>query len=129
MPYADPEAERQARRRLYRTKKSVRETKRRGYLRNREKRIASARVSKLRIAFGLSPQAYEALYQSQHGRCAICGKSEEEVLVICKRKLFVDHDHNTGRIRGLLCMKCNGGLGMLLDSAEMLERALAYLRR
>lgn len=129
MPHADPEVEKRYRRERYRTKASVREEKRRQYVRNREKRIANARVSKLRNAFGLTTQAFDALYQAQHGRCAICGKTEEEAFVICKKKLFVDHDHETGRIRGLLCMKCNGGLGMFTDSTEMLERALAYLRR
>lgn len=128
MPYANPEDEKKYRRLRYRHSAKVRESKRQQYLRNRTKQIANARKSKLKIAFGLSEQAYEALFQSQNGRCAICRKTEDEALAICKKKLFVDHCHATGRIRGLLCMKCNGGLGMFGDSERVLVRALDYLR-
>lgn len=55
--------------------------------------------------------------------CAICGGTEPG------RRLAIDHDHDTGLVRGLLCRKCNGAIGLLGDSADRLEAALAYLRR
>ena len=64
---------------------------------------------------------YQALRAEQSGRCAICERPEG------KRRLQVDHDHQSGEIRGLLCPSCNAALGALNDSAELLERALDYL--
>lgn len=61
------------------------------------------------------------LYASQAGLCAICGKEPED------RRLAMDHCHATGRVRGLLCMHCNVGLGMFKDNKEVLEKAIAYL--
>ena len=63
------------------------------------------------------------LHQAQDGKCAICGKEPED------RRLAMDHCHATGRIRGLLCMHCNVGLGMFKDKKELLEQAIAYLSR
>lgn len=59
----------------------------------------------------------------QNGGCAICGKRQG----IETKKLGVDHDHCTGRIRGLLCSQCNRGLGKFGDSIEGIKRVLAYL--
>lgn len=72
------------------------------------------------IRFGLPVAEYVARRSSQGGACAICGKVAP---------LHVDHDHETGRFRGLLCSTCNTGLGKLGDSVESLERAIKYLRR
>ena len=66
--------------------------------------------------YGLSPDAYERLVANG---CAICGSTE---------RLRVDHDHNTGRIRGCLCHFCNIGLGFVERPNQWLDRALAYLR-
>ena len=61
---------------------------------------------------------------AQGGCCAICGTSDTG-----KRKAFaVDHNHDTGKIRGLLCSNCNTGIGNLRDNVELLERAIDYLR-
>lgn len=79
------------------------------------------RQNKLKYKFGLSLEAYAELLSGQHGRCAICGALPKS------RPLAVDHDHHTGRIRGLLCDRCNGGIGMLGDDIEILRRAIEYL--
>jgi hypothetical protein len=75
---------------------------------------------------GLSAAEYAALVALQGDRCAICGTTY-------KGKRFqlwpVDHDHRTGQIRGLLCSKCNLGLGNFDDDADRLEAAVNYLRR
>ena len=55
------------------------------------------------------------------GNCEICGRTHD--------KMHVDHDHVTGGFRGILCSRCNTGLGLFLDSTDMLEKAVAYLKR
>jgi hypothetical protein len=67
---------------------------------------------------------YEHLLASQHGACAICGYESRD-----GKRLRVDHCHETGQIRGLLCSTCNTGLGGLGDSIEGVKRALDYLIR
>lgn len=68
---------------------------------------------------------YRALYDSQEGKCACCGQHESEF----KRNLHVDHDHETGKIRGLLCTQCNPGIGYFQDSIERLEMAVQCLKK
>lgn len=76
----------------------------------------------LRKQFGMELEDYERLLSKQGGQCAICGKSPGV------RRLAVDHDHKTGRVRGLLCGSCNTALGKLGDTAEGLTRAIQYLQ-
>ena len=66
---------------------------------------------------------YHDLFESQDGQCAICGYSPGET-----DRLVVDHCHDTGNVRGLLCPKCNSAIGMLDDKAENAENAAIYLR-
>ena len=80
---------------------------------------------RLRETFGISIEDYEEMFDSQHGRCAICGKHRNEF----KRALAVDHKHDTGEVRGLLCFNCNTGLGKFVDDESNLRRALGYLRK
>lgn len=70
---------------------------------------------------GLTVKEYKALVTKQNGLCAIC---KEEPL---DRALAVDHCHETDKIRGLLCMNCNTGLGKFKDSISLLQQALSYL--
>ena len=74
---------------------------------------------------GFSHEDYLSMLEEQHGCCAICGGLEPSDY---KRRLSVDHDHKTGKIRGLLCMKCNSGLGMFDDSETILLNAIKYLK-
>jgi hypothetical protein len=79
----------------------------------------------LEYYYSMSVEQYEELLSYQDGRCAIC----RELPRGTKRgKLNVDHCHETGAVRGLLCSTCNTGIGKLGDSIEGLERALAYLK-
>lgn len=77
----------------------------------------------------LLPQdEYVRLFTSQLGRCAICRQSESARDAKGRvRRLSVDHDHVTDAARGLLCSRCNSGLGLFLDDPELLRAALAYL--
>lgn len=74
----------------------------------------------LQRVYGMSSADYEALYRRQAGRCAVCGCAVED------GKLHVDHDHTTGRVRGLLCQKCNRGIGLFNDSPQRLRAAAEY---
>lgn len=69
--------------------------------------------------YGLIPERYEELLQAQDGRCAICRQTPETFMI--------DHDHKTGRVRGLLCPGCNLGLGHFKDDPDRLLAAKEYL--
>ena len=80
----------------------------------------------LRYSYGLTVEAYDALLQQQKGQCALCGTSESGTR---SGVLVVDHDHKTGRVRGLLCKKCNSALGYLRHNVSVLSKAIEYLSR
>lgn len=90
---------------------------------NPEKAAASSRRRDLR-RYGLTPEQYDELAEAQGFVCALCFEA-------CPtgKQLAVDHDHASGRVRGLLCRTCNAGLGSLKDSPELLRRAADYLDR
>jgi len=92
---------------------------------------AQARNDGLRRRYrdmGFTAADYQAMNIAQDGRCAICRRTPGEIGM--KRPfLHVDHDHNTSRVRGLLCPYCNGGIGVLERPSEWLEAARAYLAR
>lgn len=78
-----------------------------------------------RRTYGITDEEYQALRESHNYRCAICDISEEEE----GKALAIDHCHKTGRIRGLLCNKCNRALGHFKDDPVLVEKAAAYLRQ
>lgn len=81
--------------------------------------------------YGLRPEDFERMLEEQGGVCAICDQPETARSQWGSQpaRLCIDHDHQTGANRGLLCRKCNRALGLLGDSIEGLARALAYLQR
>jgi len=99
-------------------KKIIAEQRKRRYLANLEKH----KDQQLKRAFGITLEEYDALLLKQKGVCMICGKPES------KRKLSVDHDHKTGRVRGLLCNHCNRLLGDAYDNIKILQSAISYLQ-
>lgn len=73
---------------------------------------------------------YDALLVAQGGRCACCGKQSVGLRTSrADGRFHVDHDHKTGAIRGLLCHKCNIGIGAMGDDAPGVRRALVYLEK
>lgn len=80
------------------------------------------REERLKALYKLTLKDYEIMLVKQDNRCAICNRISESVL-------HVDHDHESGKIRGLLCGSCNRGLGSLGDSIELLEKAISYLKK
>lgn len=76
--------------------------------------------------YNMTPADYDRLLEAQGGTCAICGVVSGSR---SGRRLVVDHNHATGRVRGLLCFRCNTAIGKLGDSVHGLRNALAYLER
>jgi len=85
------------------------------------RRVKICRKTHLRLTYGISAQEYEEMVARQGGVCAICGRKFD-------KPLHVDHCHATNVIRGLLCRKCNTGLGCYEDNPTFMQRAGAYLR-
>jgi ribosomal protein S20 len=77
--------------------------------------------NKLKRDFGINEETYFIMLEQQNNVCKICQKSD-------KRRLCVDHCHKTGRIRGLLCQRCNKCIGQFEDDPELLTRAIEYLK-
>jgi hypothetical protein len=78
----------------------------------------------LKRRYGLTKETYNAILTAQHGVCKLCSGKQE---LGQSRNLYVDHDHVTGKIRGLLCGHCNAGLGQFKDNIETLKKAIEYL--
>jgi hypothetical protein len=92
------------------------------YVAHRGHLQAAGRDQRLKRKYGLSQKDYVRMYAFQLGRCAICHEAGD------LGELFVDHDHATGRIRGLLCDACNNMLGRARDNQATLVAAIAYLK-
>jgi hypothetical protein len=94
--------------------------------RNRELRgtTDAERDTRYQKVFGLKPRQYVEMLEEQDYKCAVCGKTEQEN----NKRLAVDHCHKTGKIRKLLCHKCNCALGMVDDNKDMLSSLISYLR-
>lgn len=69
----------------------------------------------------MSLEEYEDILISQNNGCAICGNNNGN------RVMFVDHDHSNGKIRGLLCTRCNCAIGLFEDDAEKMAKAIKYI--
>jgi len=87
------------------------------------RKAIQARKTKL-AKYGLTPEDYELLLEAQGGVCAICGTSDNRSGSV---NLDVDHDHDTGAVRGLLCHHDNAALGMVGDDVGRLRAMIAYL--
>ena len=88
--------------------------------------------SKLKRVYGITVNDYYKMLEEQGGGCAICNTkvpSARKRKYATQEMFFVDHCHSTGKVRGLLCGKCNRGLGYFEDEPERLEEAADYLRR
>jgi len=96
----------------------AREANKKWRMKNKEK----ARDKFLFVRYGLSTEKYESMFKSQNGGCRSCGKQSLD-----GKRLFVDHDHNTGTVRGLLCHHCNAGIGHFFDDPFLLQCAIKYL--
>lgn len=98
------------------------------YLDNTEKYKKLARNRDLK-KYGITLEDQEKMLRDQDNKCAICGK--ELFLFGSSKKItaHVDHDHKTGKVRGLLCQECNTGLGKFMDNTDYLLSAVSYLKK
>jgi hypothetical protein len=94
---------------------------RKNYQENRTERLHGRR----RYLYGLEPEQFEQMKKDQDNKCKICGTSEPRG----RGNWHVDHDHETGAVRSLLCTDCNTGLGKFLDSPALLIAAAQYLQQ
>lgn len=92
----------------------------------RRKNPGKKRNCDLKRNYGITSQEFDSILESQGGGCAICGRSQNKEKRILT--LHVDHDHNTGKVRGILCSNCNMGVGKFQDDHKLLEKAAAYIR-
>ena len=90
---------------------------------------ASQRQATRLYRYGLTVIEWQQLLDAAGHRCEVCGKTEQEIGGSRTERLIPDHDHDTGVVRGVLCWRCNVGIGLLGDSAGTVDRALSYLRR
>lgn len=101
------------------------------YEANREKELAHSKAYyeanrerlkdlELKRKYGLSLDQQQAMFERQKGQCCICKEAQP---------LNVDHDHSTGEVRGLLCHRCNTGVGYFRDNPTFLQRAARYLKK
>jgi len=117
MPIKDPEKRKEYHNRYNREK---------WYPENREKHKSRVKKYKERNyakikskIYNISEEELKVAIEKQNGKCAICG---------LKIKLSVDHCHETGKLRGLLCTRCNTGIGMFLNSTKLLKSAIKYIK-
>jgi hypothetical protein len=82
------------------------------------------RESALRTKYGFGQSVFDAMFAAQQGKCAICQQPPTRGR---GKRFHVDHDHQTGKIRGLLCSVCNVSLGGFGDDPNILRRAIGYL--
>lgn len=134
MPHKDPEVK----------KAYLKAYHKEWYAKNKEKRLAQieeyqltksddwrkliGQKHHLRTRYNLTPSEYNAMAEQQDYKCAICNIDVSENIRANKQiALSVDHNHATGELRELLCMKCNYGLGYFKDNADVLEKASKYI--
>lgn len=96
--------------------------------RHRQRTTAEHRRAMWRKDYGMSEADYAAILKRQKGVCAICRQPETAKRNGQIKALHVDHDHATGKVRGLLCSRCNTALGGFGDDIKRLNRAIRYLR-
>lgn len=95
--------------------------------RNKEKVKISSRSLHLKKTFGITLESYKEILLKQNGVCAICGRPETATFRGKIRALSVDHNHNTGQVRGLLCDNCNHVIGAAKENVSILHSAIRYI--
>ena len=117
-----------AQKKAYRDTDEYREYRRKWYANNKD----SSRNTKLKRHFGITLEEYREMEAQQEECCAICGLHKSKNTLVASGEtmdLAVDHCHETGKVRGLLCTNCNNGLGRFFDKPDILRKAADYLEK
>ena len=107
-------------------KEQVKKYKSDYYFANREKCIEKHRRNYLKRKYNVTVEWYDEQLKKQNGQCMICGTTEGGGI---SSTLHVDHNHETGQIRGLLCRPCNTGIGLFKEKIDLLEKAIQYVNK
>lgn len=89
--------------------------------RNKRYQTDSEKSKRLFLRYGITLEEYKQILEAQDNGCCLCGRRDT-------KPLHVDHDHKTGKVRGLLCSSCNMGLGLFGDDSNLLQKAINYLK-
>ena len=103
-------------------------SRKRYYQKQKAKHLHDGWVRRLRRQFGLTESEYHAMLSAQNGVCAICLQVERKQHKGKPQRLSVDHCHESGRVRGLLCHSCNAAIGHFRDDPLTMYRAAKYVR-
>jgi len=124
--YMDRQESMQKRQKLYRKNnhEEIRKSNREYFKEHQEKIKKYFKLRNLKYKHNLSYKDWLSIWEEQNGKCLICGKTFTK-----PSDAHVDHNHETGEIRGLLCGKCNRGIGMFDDNPEIMIKAIEYLER
>lgn len=115
-----PEIERERAKKYYDLHPEIVEERNR---RRREEKCERVYEYNIKVNYGITLEEYDKILFNQNGKCKICGKENGKRY----KRLHIDHNHATGKIRGLLCHSCNVAIGFLHDDPELLQRAIDYL--
>lgn len=137
MPYKDRVKRNAANRKSYNKYRDTRRAQHRKYAAEHRERHRKnwkrwyrdhknkVRDNNLVRCYGITLVQYNKMVREQDGKCAICGTHQLKLA----KTLGVDHNHNTSKVRGLLCAECNSGIGKFKDSVKLLRCAIQYLKR
>lgn len=114
----------------YRCKRCDTAARRQYALKHAAKWAESRHAIRIKAIFGIDRDTYEAMLIAQNHACAICKTLVGDTAAYRNgvRRLSIDHDHDSGKVRGLLCSSCNRGIGLLKDSEDVLAAAIIYLK-
>jgi hypothetical protein len=106
-------------------KDRIKEWRSKAHAKRRDIHNAATRWNTIRRNYGITPEQWDALFELQGRKCAICGSENSGATNV---RFHTDHCHKTKVVRGILCQPCNTGLGKFKDSPELLMKAIAYLQ-
>ena len=121
MPYKNKADSAKNKRKYYLAhKKEIIEKERKRYRAN----LSKIQDYQMRYRYGIGMEEYKSILSAQGNKCAICGSTKANRK---SDRMHIDHNHSTGKIRGLICSNCNTALGLVKDSIETLGRMIEYL--
>jgi hypothetical protein len=126
MPFATKERKREWQREYNKkNRKRINESQKEWVKKNPDKRKAIQRRADFKAKYGITPEVYDKMLVSQKHLCAICLEHQSKF----KLSFAVDHCHETGKVRALLCTNCNTALGLIKENHQTMQRVISYVMR